>query len=148
MDALDFEMLDRRITLAYRRTNGVYSLETNKQIFHYFFKTYNLITGSYHPMPSLRQIEEIMEKLPFIDIPIEEMPFFDPEEDYADDSYSICVDAGDYPAMIDQYFSTRFAHGCDYRIVHFMQAKIRYYRYLECLDLAEANIIRNNSHIE
>lgn len=125
---MDFEIFRKVATRAYEDIpdkKKVFTLEQNLSIFEYFFKAYAERLGMEHIPIGKDNARRLMEKLPYIDEKDAELGYFD-------------IDPETYPYLIDQYFSTKFFPGCNYRINHFMSAKIRELRLYEILFGREA----------
>ncbi len=114
----DFDRFIISAKLAYRRCyKPVYGLGDVLTVFQYYFNTYEFILGETHPVINLRQITDIINKMPYV-------------LDDVEDEIEITPD--DYKEMIDQHFNTVYNRGkCDYNINHFFSGKIRYMRYRE-----------------
>lgn len=113
----DFERFVTAAKLAYRRSeSNAFSFNEVLQVFQYYFETYELVFGVAHPMISINQITQIIEKMPFIN-------------DSGDDDM---LTPEDYPVIIDQHFITKY-RDCDYNINHFFSGRIREMRYYETL---------------
>lgn len=142
---MDFEIFRNVATRAYEDIpdkKKVFTLEQNLSIFEYFFKAYAARLGMEHIPIGKDNARRLMEKLPYIDEKDAELGYFD-------------IDPETYPYLVDQYFSTKFFPGCNYRINHFMSAKIRELRLYEVQagwELAEAcadsmNNIKNTKEV-
>lgn len=105
-----------------------YSLEEYVTIIEYFFSRYAEKRGEDHPPIGCENIQRIMERMPYTGAPDDSIGGRD-MFDYTADMY---------PAIIDQYFRTRFFPGCDYRIFHFMSRNVRELRLYEILFGREA----------
>ena len=112
----DFERFTTNIKLAYRHCdNNLYSLEDVQSVFKYYFETYEFVFEKVHPVVTVKQIRDIIEKMPYV---------LNGEETMID----ISVD--DYEMMIDQHFVTKYKK-CDYNIIHFFSGRVRELRYFE-----------------
>ena len=98
-----------------------YSLEEYIAIFEHFFSRYAEKRGEDHPPIGCENIQRLMERMPYTGAPDDSIGGRD-MFDYT---------AEMYPAVIDQYFRTRFFPGCDYRIFHFMSGNVRELRVCE-----------------
>lgn len=102
-----------------RYSGGEYSLEETLGVFRYYFEKYEAERREPHPPIRADQIEKCMNL----------MPWFSASERGSSMAY---IPPEDYPAMIDQYFNTKFNGGrCDRNINHFFSGSIRKYRYQE-----------------
>lgn len=117
---MDLEIIDRMVRIATQKMidNGekTYSTDESMTVLRYFFRTYHLIFGQHHQMPSLRQITDAVAKMPIIQSPGER------------ENIEVTVD--EYPELIDAYFCKRFPN-CDYGLSHFFSGNVRFYRYKE-----------------
>ena len=112
----DFERFVTAAKLAYRRCeSNVFSFNDVLHVFQYYFESYELVFGAAHPMISIDQITQIIEKMPFID-----------------DSGDVILTPEDYQVIIDQHFITKYRN-CDYNINHFFSGRIREMRCFETL---------------
>lgn len=120
---IDFDRFVISCKLAYRRCGGsennAYSMKDVLWVFRYYFETYELIFNEPHPMISVQQIANIIEKMPIVD-------------DGPEDIDNIELTPEDYETLIDQHFVTKYK-GCDYNINHFFSGCIRKMRYFETL---------------
>ena len=118
----DFDRFAISVKLAYRRCSGsAYSLEEVRQVFRYYFETYEMIFDTAHPVISIAQIARIIDRMPFV-----------LDGEYESRSMSD-ISPEDYEVIIDQHFATRYKRGCDYNINHFFSGQIRDLRYYEVL---------------
>lgn len=113
---MDFEQFRKICAWIYRTVDaGHFKFEDCMKVFSLYFEAYRDFTGKGHPIPSFKQIVEIMEKMPF-----------------ADTDREIALEPEDYEILIPAYFLVRFSD-CDYRISHFFAGDIRKNRYYETL---------------
>ena len=128
MDKKRFRQITEKAYNRMEDTVNRYSLEEYIAIFEHFFSRYAEKRGEDHPPIGCENIQRIMERMPYMGAPDESIGgrnMFDYTADM-------------YPAMIDQYFRTRFFPGCDYRIFHFMCGNVRELRLFEILFGREA----------
>lgn len=118
-----FRMTAKKAYDSMEDTVNRYSLEQYIAIFEHFFSRYAEKRGEDHPPVGCGNIRRIMERMPYTGAKDESIGGRD-MFDYTADMY---------PAMIDQYFRTRFFPGCDYRIFHFMCGNVRELRVYEIL---------------
>ena len=123
MMTFDFRIFESVLKKAYSaEEQRPYSMETVREIFRHFFVEYEATQRKPHPPVSAAQVRAILLKLPYID---------DTGAAFAEwEVLEI------YPALINQYFQTRFRN-CDYRISHFFSGKIRLLRFFELQRLGE-----------
>lgn len=146
MDKKKFRQIAKKAYDRMEDTVNRYSLEEYIAIFEHFFSRYAEKRGEDHPPIGCENIQRIMERMPYMGAPDESIGGRD-MFDYTADMY---------PAMIDQYFRTRFFPGCDYRIFHFMSGNVRELRVYEIWfgrDTAEAcadsiNNIKNTKEVK
>ena len=117
MMMFDFEKFTRFVREAYSNTESSYSLEEVLRVFWLYFKTYELYLGKPHPPIRVRQIERIIEEMPWIDA--------------EDRRGTFDIYPEDYEALIEKHFQTRYQGGCDYNINHFFSGRVREMRYYE-----------------
>lgn len=123
-----FRMTAKKAYDSMEDTVNRYSLEEYIAIIEHFFSRYAEKRGEDHPPIGCENIRRIMERMPYTGAPDESIGGRD-MFDYTADMY---------PAVIDQYFRTRFFPGCDYRIFHFMSGNVRELRLYEILFGREA----------
>ena len=128
MDKKRFRQITEKAYNRMEDTVNRYSLEEYIAIFEHYFSRYAEKRGEDHPPIGCENIRRIMERMPYTGAPDESIGGRD-MFDYT---------AEMYPAMIDQYFRTRFFPGCDYRIFHFMSGNVRELRLYEILFGREA----------
>ena len=111
-----------RNVLSNKPTRRLFPLYDTLYVFEYYFWKYENTNfepyqnGFYiHPNIKMEQIERIIEAMPFAD---------------SDMGLETDLAPGDYPAMIDKHFKTRYDN-CDYNINHFFSGEIRALRYHE-----------------
>jgi hypothetical protein len=95
-----------------------YTIEQILSVFAYFFSKYEAVCHEIHPNIKVKQIERIIEIMPFYE-----------------DVYNRCVDIepNEYYSLIDSYFKTEYKKGCDRNINHFFSGNIRAMRAYEVL---------------
>lgn len=111
-------IFDRLIADEYQQSDCSYSLDDVLNVFHTFFSSYRQTFGQDHPFLKREQIRRIIEKMPYI-------------SDVGYPDVIIDLEPGNYPVMIEAYFNTQFAPGCNYRINHFFNGDIRAIKYYE-----------------
>ena len=110
--------VERAYPLAKERNPDCYSLDESMAVFSCYFEAYQQHIGQDHPPLKVRQIANIISTM-----------------DFSIDEYYRTIDyaPADYPALIEQYFKTRYRR-CDYNINHFFSGRIRELRFYEaCL---------------
>lgn len=115
----DFDIFTRLCTKAYEMVDTPYTLQEVLRVFDCFFNAYKSAMGEDHPPIREKQIERIIRKMPYYDIP--------PNAPGNSD-----IEPEDYPVLIDAYFHTPFRN-CDYRINHFFSGDVRKMRAYEVL---------------
>lgn len=128
MDKKRFRQITEKAYNRMEDTVNRYSLEEYIAIFEHFFSRYAENRGEDHPPIGCENIQRIMERMPYMGAPDESIGgrnMFDYTADM-------------YPAIVNQYFRTRFFPGCDYRIFHFMSGNVRELRVYEILFGREA----------
>lgn len=128
MDKKRFRQITEKAYNRMEDTVNRYSLEQYIAIFEHFFSRYAEKRGEDHPPIGCENIQRIMERMPYMGAPDESIGgrnMFDYTADM-------------YPAIVNQYFRTRFFPGCDYRIFHFMSGNVRELRLFEILFGREA----------
>ena len=95
-----------------------WSFEDCKRVFDVYFDYYALYMKREHPVISLRQLQDILKRMP-----------------YSGGAKNYKLSPEDYEWMIPAYFLTPF--DCDRNISHFFSGDIRYFRYLEKLSAEE-----------
>lgn len=123
MGELDFKILYKQLDKCYKNLTDTheymhYTLEEYKDIFTYFYRCYQAIWGTHHPIFSSDNIEIVMTKLPYVVL---------------DGNDEIVVDVDDNISMIDYYFDQEFGNKCNYSILHFVSGDIRKYTYYKTL---------------
>ena len=114
----DFERFTRTVCRVYQSNEAApYSIDDVLSVFQYYFSAYERYTCRIHPYIKTRQIQSIIEKMPFL-----------PEN--GEISSGIDISPEEYEAMIDQHFVTNYKR-CDYNINHFFSGRIRNLRYYE-----------------
>ncbi len=118
MDNFDYEILNRQIVKCYSRIEKpVWTEKEYILFFRCFFKHYERYRGRQHYRLSNDNLFNIMCELPF------EYKSSDGGRDLFSEDYT------QKNGLIERYFKTRFAAGCDYSIFHFMS--VRGYRLYE-----------------
>lgn len=120
MHIFDFYLFSKITATVYRDLKSPFSLDEVLDIFDYFFQAYEEAMGEPHPAIRREQIRNIIERMPYTG-----------REGCGFDNSSVFFSPEDYPAMIDNYFSTDFDKGCNYRINHFFSGAIRELRAYE-----------------
>lgn len=111
----NFERFTECAKLAYRHfENSPYSLNDVLAVFKYYFETYEYVLGQVHPPIKVKQIRDIIMKMPFFD----------------ERGINVDLTVEDYEILIDQHFVTDYRE-CDYNVIHFFSGKIRELRYYE-----------------
>lgn len=111
------EKFKKLLIYVYPDTDGeLYKIEDAYNIFMYFFEKYEENFESPHPPLSRRQIESIIDDMPYI----------------FDSNYNRWLDLSpeDYEPMIDRYFETDYCYS-DYNISHFFSGRVREIKYFE-----------------
>ena len=109
----DFNTPPRLVRNVYE--GGPYSLQWVLWIFEYYFWKYEFVMGHPHPNIRIKQIEQIIEKMPYINCL---------------DGNEIDIEPEEYKEIIDQHFETKYRR-CDYNINHFFSGRIRELRFFE-----------------
>lgn len=113
---MDFEQFSKICEWVYKAVDTAhFKFEDCMNVFSLYFEVYRDFTGKTHPVPSFKQIEAVMERMPF-----------------ADKDKTIALEPESYEVLIPAYFLVRFSD-CDYRISHFFAGDIRENRYYETL---------------
>jgi len=116
----DFRIFSRLTERAYKNTGMTeYSLDDVLSVFRYYFEKYEQTFKAVHPNIRLLQIEQLINKMPYID--------GDGNSGAGGD-----ISPEDYETLIDAHFKTQYRN-CDYNISHFFSGDIRLFRLYENL---------------
>lgn len=117
----DFDRFARIAARVYRENNP-YTLSDCLEVFRLYFQTYEKYMGRHHPPIRAEQIDNIMQVMPFLELPDPEFVKWMKETYGRDPGMDISKDL--YPRLIQLHFKTRYRR-CDYNINHFFSGKIR-----------------------
>ena len=110
------------------RENNPYTLSDCLEVFRLYFQTYEKYMGRHHPPIRAEQIDNIMQVMPFLELPDPEFVKWMKETYGRDPGMDISKDL--YPRLIQLHFKTRYRR-CDYNINHFFSGRIRELRRYE-----------------
>lgn len=113
--SFDFEKFAKVVKGTYQ--GGYYSLQEVLDVFFHYFATYEEYMGKPHPPIRAKQIERIIQAMPYL------------EKRLTSDQIADILPE-DYPALINKHFKTGYRH-CDYNINHFFSGRIRELRFYE-----------------
>lgn len=120
----DMERFARIAQIAYVRASArcggiAYKFQETLDVFGYYFLTYEFIFNRVHPMLSIDQTADIIEKMPRVSV-------------LNDDGTETVIDVypNSYRRMIEQHFTAAYRN-CNYNINHFFSGKIRANRFRE-----------------
>ena len=118
-----YQVFVRRIARKIKgEDEAAYTPDEVERVLNYFFNAYRDYMGEEHPRLKYKQMERLINGLPFVEVKNNYQGY---------DNGEICrIDPRDYPVIIDQYFVTDFPES-DYRLMHFMSGEIRMNRILE-----------------
>lgn len=115
----DLALLEEQVEKAYsaaKPETPLFFIHETLEILTSFFHGYHAKSGEQHPRISDKSMLDIVCRLPSC-------------TDAEGKDGLLCTDY--YESIIEQYFKTNFADGCDYRISHFMTDPIRANRLYE-----------------
>lgn len=102
----------------YSGAECTYSLQEVLSVFKCYFAAYEQYRGAAHPRINGRQIEAIIEEMPYT------------KADANGGEGIIELSPEDYARMIPKHFNTNYWR-CDYNINHFFAGRVRELRYYE-----------------
>lgn len=111
----DFDTFTKLATKVY--SGGPYTLDQVLRVFKYYFNRYEIVVGHPHPNICMKQIQRIIEAMPYIRT-----------EDVG--NYMADIEPEGYIALINKHFATKYRN-CDYNINHFFSGRIRELRFYE-----------------
>jgi hypothetical protein len=116
----NFTLFSKLAERAYKNVGmAVYSLDDILRVFRCYFQKYEDTFKDVHPNIRVSQIENIINKMPYID-------------NNGSSSAGGDITPDCYEVIIDKHFKTQY-RSCDYNINHFFSGDIRLLRYYETL---------------
>lgn len=130
----DYERLKKQLKIVYATEYSDiikpnFQMEDVYSVIEYFMKLYAVVMDEPHPPLSTRTVNKIVAELGCIMVPVNELPFYDPEQKYTDGCGVYFPTTEDCKNMINEYFVQNFKTECDYRINHFLSKWVQFYLY-------------------